>query len=255
MSFSPDWLALREPFDHAARAASLATGLRSALDPGAAEWHLLELGGGTGSGVRWLAPRLGRPARFTVLDHDPELLQRVDPALATTRVADVRDLDAWPDRVDAVTLQALLDLVDLDFLVGLADAVTDRGIPLLAALTVDGRVRWSPPHPDDEAVQAAFRVHQLGDRGFGGSVGPFAAPILADLLRCRGYEVELVRADWHIPASATAMLAAMVDGAAQAAGEVGTRGVDVAAWAAWRHARLGPLTVGHLDLLGRPARR
>lgn len=258
MSFPVPWLRLREPFDHRARSEALGRDFVAALPDTAGPWHLLELAGGLGSGVRWLRGLLSRPARFTLIDHDEALLAHVDPGLATPLRADVRDPGAWPDRVDGVQLQALLDLVDLGFLVELADAVSARRVPVLAGLTVDGRVAFAPAHPDDAAVHAAFRVHQLGDRGFGDSVGPHAAAIFADLLRVRGFTVTEAVADWVVDPGSAVMLRAMVEGTAQAAGEVGPRGVDVGAWAearlsAIREGRLS-LRVGHRDVLGRPGR-
>ncbi|MEM6930721.1 MAG: class I SAM-dependent methyltransferase, partial [Myxococcota bacterium] len=153
MSFSADWLTLREPFDHRARSAALAEGLAASLDAVPVPWRILELGAGTGSGARWLTDRLGAPLSVWALDHDRALLERVPADLATPLHADVRDFGAWPDPLHAVTLQALLDLVDLGFLQQLADALATRRLPVLAALTVDGRVAWDPVHPDDEAVQ------------------------------------------------------------------------------------------------------
>ncbi|MEM6927063.1 MAG: class I SAM-dependent methyltransferase, partial [Myxococcota bacterium] len=96
-----------------------------------------------------------------------------------------------------------------------------------------------------------------GDRGFGASVGSFAAPIFADLLRVRGFEVDVRRADWDIGPTSPAMLSAMVDGIAQAARE-GLDPARVAAWAADRRAQVAAsdltLRVGHLDVLGLPGR-
>ncbi|MEN0061695.1 MAG: hypothetical protein AAGA48_06060 [Myxococcota bacterium] len=254
MSFSTDWLRMREPFDHRARA-DLASEFEASL-LGAAPWRLLELGGGTGSGIRWLNPRMADAVEWSLLDHDSNLLMEVEGAHIIQ--GDVRDVTAWPDRLDGIQVQALLDLTDLDFLVKLADEVAARSIPILAALSVDGRVRWLPKHPDDEAIQAAFRVHQLGDRGFGTSVGPYAAPIFADLLRVRGFEVSVQPADWVIGPQDREMLEAMVESTAQAAQQIDPRGVDAALWARDRldDIALGRLTlrVGHLDVLGCPER-
>lgn len=57
-SCPPDWLALREPADADARSAALAAALRDALPPG--PLLVRDLGCGTGSMSRWLAPLLHR---------------------------------------------------------------------------------------------------------------------------------------------------------------------------------------------------
>ncbi|MEZ4237498.1 MAG: hypothetical protein R3F59_15400 [Myxococcota bacterium] len=165
------------------------------------------------------------------------------------RCLDLRAPADWPD-ADAVTTQALLDLVDEAFLADLDRRLGLR--PLLAALSVDGRVHWHPSDPDDGLVQAAFRAHQRTDRGFGPSPGVLAATWLAARLRARDtHRVWLSEADWRIPADDRAMVEEMATGIAHAAAEVG----DAARVAAWRERRLAQpaaLTVGHLDLLALP---
>ena len=255
VTFSASWLAQREPFDHAARSSALAQALADHLS-GRSDTHVVELAGGTGSGIRYLRRWLPE-ARWTLADHDVALLDTIPEDLASPIRHDLRTVRTLPvPAPSAVTCQALLDLVDLGFLVDLADWLThDLGrTPLLAALTVDGRVRWTPHDPLDDDVQAAFRLHQLGDRGFGGSVGPFATPILADLLTVRGYVVHRERADWQV--GDAAMLRAMVEGTAEAATEIHPQPAAVHAWGARRLALIDEgalsLTVGHEDLLALP---
>ena len=50
-SFSADWLALREPADHASRSAKLASSIADVL-PSAYDLAVLDLGAGTGSNFR-----------------------------------------------------------------------------------------------------------------------------------------------------------------------------------------------------------
>ena len=57
---SPEWLALREPADAAARSAELAERLARHL-PAAGRLVIHDLGGGSGAMGRWLAPRLPGP--------------------------------------------------------------------------------------------------------------------------------------------------------------------------------------------------
>ena len=88
--FSADWLALREPFDAAARTSALVAELRAHL-PRGTPLEILDLGCGAGSNLRHLAPLLGGPQRWRLADHDATLLQA---ALATTHAwADERGCD------------------------------------------------------------------------------------------------------------------------------------------------------------------
>jgi hypothetical protein len=79
--FSAAWLGLREPADHRARALELIGRLPRRFDA------IVDLGCGTGSHLRWLAPRLESPQRWLLLDHDAELL-----AAATA------EIEVWAER-------------------------------------------------------------------------------------------------------------------------------------------------------------
>lgn len=246
MSFSVAWLRQREPYDHQARDRALVAALDAWLPPGPV--HLVDLGCGLGSNHRFVAPRLDREQRWTWVDQDPALLAHA-PADVEVVQADLRDGD-WPVG-DVLTTQALLDLVSEPWLEQLARHLETHRLPLLASLTVDGRVSLHPSDPDDEQVLGWFRAHQLTDRGFGASPGPRAASWLAGRLS-RSHDVRLVEADWRIPSTDAAMVEVMVDGLAHAAAEVGDA-ARVEAWRMRRRAQLPALRVGHLDLLALPA--
>lgn len=247
MSFDPAWLAMREPYDHAARSGVLARRFAAALPAGA---RVHDLAGGLGSGARFLAPFLDADAVVTVVDHDPRLLRGAEARGLPTLAHDLRE--GLPPAVDGWHTQALLDLVSHDWLEAFGAAVLAAGRPLLASLTVDGRVHWSPEDPDDASVQAAFRAHQRLDRGFGPSPGPEAAQQLAAQLRAGGMAVTLVEADWAIPAHDIAMIGAMIDGTHEAARVCHADPSSVDAWRARRHGAGVSLQVGHLDLLALP---
>ncbi len=193
--FSPDWLALREPADHAARDAGLVAALARALPP---RLRAVDLGCGTGSNLRALAPHLGAAQDWVLVDHDPALLAAAKVRLAAwaeraeaagdglvlqrggARIA-VRfralDLAADPatalaEGPDLVTAAALFDLASESWIATVAGAVARAGAVFYTALTYDGQERWTPPHPADAAIHAAFLVHQAGDKGFGPASGP-----------------------------------------------------------------------------------
>ena len=199
-----------------------------------------------------------------LVDHDPQLLAAVSKDMEgrsiryQTHQHDLRDLGGLDVPVHGVTTQALLDLVSHDWLVQFADWLTDRRIPLLAALSVDGRVDWRPFDVRDAAVQHAFRTHQTWDRGFGPSPGPRAAIVLKELLESRGFSVRLEETDWQIPNSDLPMMSSMVQGIASAAMEAAfdadVNASDIAEWKTERMGMLGELSiqVGHLDLLALP---
>ncbi|MGH7212535.1 MAG: class I SAM-dependent methyltransferase, partial [Acetobacteraceae bacterium] len=69
--FDPDWLALREAFDTQSRSLALARTLLGVLPE---RPRLLDLGAGTGSLFRFLAPLIGRPQSWVFVDADSDLL-------------------------------------------------------------------------------------------------------------------------------------------------------------------------------------
>jgi SAM-dependent methyltransferase len=282
-AFSADWLALREPFDAAAREASLplVQALR-AQTPAQGPWRVMDLGCGTGANLRWLAPRLGGAQQWLVLDHDASLLARWDhqpgwvpapegllrwqePGFGVEvlrRQTDLaQGLAALPwAAVHLVTASALLDLVGEAWLRALVAHATGARAALLLALSVDGRHAWSPRDPHDATVDALFAAHQRRDKGLGPALGAQAVPRLAQWLRGRGYRVRLARSEWRVATPNDpngAMQRALIEGLARAALEQDP--TQAPAVRGWRERRLATvarsqLRVGHLDLLAWPAR-
>jgi SAM-dependent methyltransferase len=251
MSFSSDWLALREPADRAARDA----GLTDALAGWAAgrELTAADLGCGTGSTFRALAPRLPG-ARWTLIDNDPALL--AEAARRTGAETRALNLAAEPEAAaragDVVMASALFDLVSADWLERFLDALP-RHAALYAALSYDGREAWTPEPPHEAEALAAFRAHQQGDKGFGPALGPEAGAALAEGLRARGWRVATADSPWRLGEDQAALRAALAEGAAAAVAETGA--LSAAALADWRAGRAAAARaeIGHLDVLALPA--
>jgi SAM-dependent methyltransferase len=253
--FQADWLRLREPHDHAARSASLAADFASALGPMP---RLIDLGCGTGSNLRYLAPHLPAGQRWLLVDHDPELLEvahaAVEPLTTDARFQALDLAEALPDLAGAtgITGSALLDLTSAAWLERFARWC--RGRPVLMALTVDGRLVWEPPTDEDEAVRRRFFDHQRTDKGFGPALGADAARHLAGRLEAEGRSVAMATSDWRLGPADAPLLAATLAGIIVALAEIDG---PPEAWAALRRRQLAAgqlrLTVGHVDLLALPA--
>ena len=87
--FSAAWLALREPFDAAARATAWPTLgplvdaiRRQPTSHATAPLRVLDLACGSGANLRTLAPRLGGTQVWQLVDHDPALLAALPQAMA-----------------------------------------------------------------------------------------------------------------------------------------------------------------------------
>lgn len=272
--FEADWLALREPVDHRSRSAGLVDALLAARDADALR-SVVDLGGGTGSNLRYLAPRLPALREWTVVDHDPGLLSRTEaPEGVTLRcvAGDLREEGlAEAAGVDLVTASALLDLVTRSWLAELATVCAGSGTPLLLALSYDGTVRWRKPavpaatgpgelldDDEDRFVAEAVNRHQAGPKGMGTALGPEAWRAAAELLEAAGYRVRVVSTPWILAGEADAPLAAaLVDGWVEAACQLHPdQAARIRSWGDRRVADLRAgrvaVEVGHRDLLALP---
>ena len=281
--FSADWLSRREWLDARSRSHCL-TGL-------AAEWlaahsgghgspcGIVDLGSGSGSNLRFLAPRLPGPQRWRLVDHDPALLALARRHGATLRDAAgnrlaleacCRDLapvdDALLEGADLVVASALFDLVSRPWAEALVAAAAVRRQALLFTLSVDGD--WAfidaagERREDDEdaAVRALFQAHQRRDKGLGPALGGDAPGVLAAAMAAAGYRVESAATPWHLAAGEKGRLPLaepLVKGWHDAA--LAQAPAEQARLERWRSRRLAGLaagelglTVGHRDLLALP---
>lgn len=203
--FSAAWLALREPADADARAVELLDPLRERLD-GTARPVIRDLGAGSGSMGRWLAPRLGGPQHWVMHDRDPALLALAAAGMAPfpqvtveTRQGDVTGLTG-ADLAGAalVTASALLDLLTAGEVDALAQACAAAGCPALFTLSVAGRVDLSPADPLDPDVEAAFNGHQRRTHGGRALLGPDAPGVAAQAFARHGATVLERPSPWRL---------------------------------------------------------
>lgn len=282
--FTAEWLALREPADRRARDA----GLVERFAHGFAE--IVDLGSGTGSNLRWLAPRLGAGQRWTLVDHDASLLgaaRRAIHAWAASREYAIgeeddvlslsgpgfacrirmlaldlsRDLDGLELPAGClVTASALFDLVGRDWLERLVARVAASRAAVLWTLSYDGTVVIDPALEADERIVSLVNRHQRTDKGFGRALGPDAWQVAGELLTRAGFEVATGESPWVLGRDDGPLLAPLVAGWAEAARAMAPAEADaVAQWCRRRLADVDRgavrITVGHRDIVGRPPSR
>ncbi|MFC5659950.1 methyltransferase domain-containing protein, partial [Streptomyces nogalater] len=165
-----------------------------------------DLGCGTGSMGRWLAPRLAGAQHWILHDRDPRLLRRAaetapraaaDGGRVTveTRRGDIARLTtealtgAW-----LVTASALLDVLTRAEVETLADACAGAGCPALLTLSVAGRVDLTPADPLDTAITEAFNAHQRR----AGLLGPDAVSVAREAFAERGATVRPHPSPWRL---------------------------------------------------------
>ncbi len=283
---TPQWLELREPADAAARSTSLVATLAAALEGPALDGAALtvrdrwgesvshrrvvvhDLGSGSGSMGRWLAPRLPGPQHWVLRDRDPDLLTvAVDgPPRATaiggavtveTRVDDITRLSP-EDLAGAslVTAAALLDMLTAAEIGRLVGSVVAAACPALLTLSVTGHITFGRSDPLDAVLEAAFNDHQrrtLGDREL---LGPDAARVTAESFRAVGWHVELAASPWRLSAQSADLAAEWLEGwvgaACEQRPELGDLGSDYLVRRRLELERGLAVTVQHVDLLALP---
>ena len=264
MSFSANWLALREPYDARARNVTVLEAVVASLCT-LPSIRIVDLASGTGSTLRALAPRISVRQDWRLVDNDLSLLGR---AAETSRPEGVavtavpldlnRDLEAVLDGpVDLVTTSALLDLVSQDWLERLAVEIAARSIPLYAALSYDGRIEFDPADPLDPAIVSAVNAHQRTDKGFGPALGPAAASAAIMRFEALGYSVAHGASDWDFAPNDREIQMDVLTGWASAARDMNEPALaDTIAWLTRRRAAAAAgrssMRVGHVDFFARP---
>lgn len=280
--FSAEWLALREPADHAARSADLTRAVLDAL-PRDAPLRILDLAAGTGSNLRYLrragsdrlrapgasaslavarepseraeaertrpANAANAPTDWLLVDHDSTLLAHVAKTSGVrTRCVDLSTLDdrGLFEGCTLVTASALLDLVSETWLRALAARCAEAGAAVLFALTYDGRIACSPTDPEDAEIVSLVNRHQRTDKGFGPALGPDATEFAARRFETLAYRVQRARSDWTLTPESRELQRQLIDGWAQAAADIApAREVVIDAW---RHRRLAYVAAGRSEI-------
>ena len=288
--FSAAWLALREPVDHRSRDAMLQNQVVEFLHehvptiPGLL--HVTDLGSGTGSNLRALAPHFGTMQCWTLVDYDADLLRTArttllswaDGFLDTNPPNSIGAVGILSEPIEPLvitknmkTIAVRFRCADLladyrDILNEPADLITSAAFfdlvaeswltkfcdaltkPLYTVLTYDGKETWGPPNALDTDVLRAFHAHQLTDKGFGAALGPRGAERLQSLLQGRGFTTACAPSPWRMDHHDHALIEQLALGTASAAREMGM--LASSAIDRWEQARCQAsyCEIGHIDL-------
>jgi len=214
---------LREAADAAARAHELLDPLRLRLAHRSGRGTGLvvhDLGCGTGSMGRWLAPLLDGPQHWILHDRDPRLLRFAaagsprttadgNQVTVTARRGDIGRLTAGTlAGASLVTASALLDVLTADEIDTLVAACVGAGCPALLTLSVVGRVELTPVHPMDREIGEAFNAHQRR----GHLLGPGAVGAACEAFARRGATVRVSPSPWRLGAQEAELAAEWLHG-------------------------------------------
>jgi hypothetical protein len=274
-TFALEWLRLREPVDHRSRAVGLIEPLQKWWRARGAA-RVLDLGSGLGSNVRYLAPRLPGPQRWTLVDQDAGLLS-LAPKAGDAAVPGVESIQRVRgdlaeeglravEGADLVTASALLDLVSQEWLDALVATCARRKCAALFALSWDGTISWgsgaarSDADPEDALVLDAVRAHQRRDKGLGPALGPTAGAAVEHAFRRTGFRTWTAASPWVLGPADAELARQLVDGCVTPAVELMPEMAHrIYSWAERRRAAVEvgafQLNVGHLDVLALPDER
>lgn len=267
--FSSAWLELREPADLRARDSTLAKLVAADLAVNDCV-RIVDLGCGTGSNLRALAPLLNQVQHWLLVDHDADLLRAA--RLALTAWADVATDDGallhlrkgaksvtvslrhtnlatematlLDPRPDLITASALFDLVSVSYIDEIAARIGRIGSAFYTVLTYDGRQSWGPAHSTDADILAAFNRHQTQDKGFGAAAGAGAVARLRQSFARVGYMSVCAASPWRLLAPDDGpLIAALAVGVAEAVSEMGA---DPTGWLA-AHRTAASTIIDHSD--------
>ena len=253
------WLALREPLDKAARSAALTQAIAAVL-PDDRPLRILDLGGGTGSNVRYLSSRLPVPQHWLIVDRESDLLAEVHETSANCHVETLcRNLGSLDDPAlfsgrHLVTASALLDLVSDQWLRALAERCRTSRAAALFTLTYNGRSQCIPVEAEDDAIRDLMNRHQrANDKGFGRAEGPDAVDCAERSFAAAGYQVRREASDWMLRPGQDELQRQLMEGWAHAAEEMAPGQASmIHNWLARRlaHVETGRsrVVVGHEDL-------
>jgi len=290
--FDAEWLALREPFDHAARSIALAKRLSTMLPK---RPRLVDIGAGTGSLFRFLAPIIGRGQDWTLVDADEALLDEAFGRTAAWARRRGYGATAQGDELSVTTPHGLwrMRVLASPSWPGLPQPSTS--LLRVCGEDVDGRAK--PGHDETDVVVCSalldlvsaswlkrlcdsLRVSFLACLTVDGRDAwlprhPYDRLVLSafhrDMRRDKGFGRALgiaashalsasasAPSDWHIPRTALRMQRALIDGTADAARNARPQlGRAITEWQAarLRQAVRGRLAIhiGHRDILVLPS--
>jgi hypothetical protein len=182
-----------------------------------------DLGSGTGSTGRWLAPQLRSPQHWIMYDRDGDLLERamsdmIDvaadaPLSVETRLRDITRLTV--DDLDGaclITASALLDMLTAEEVERVVAACAGVGCPTLLTISVNGRVELAPPDPLDADVAEAFNAHQRRTVGGRSLLGPDAVDVAIEAFERRGATILVRSSPWRLGADHAELMSAWFTG-------------------------------------------
>ena len=280
--FSAQWLGLREPVDHRSRNQALQVQVINYLAqvktvyPGSV--HVTDLGSGTGSNLRALAPHLNLIQYWTLVDYDQTLLhiarstllawadseiESAETSSTTIKNLSIRKLNktiivkfkcvdllndyqaVLNEPSDLITAAAFFDLVAKPWLTKFCASLSK---PLYTVLTYDGNEKWNPPELIDADILKAFHQHQRTDKGFGSALGPTASECLQSLLRDQQFTTVCAPSPWILNHQDSALIQQLSIGTAEAVREMAT--LAVTAVNQWEQSRMhaSRCEIGHIDV-------
>jgi len=227
--FSLSWIKSREPYDIASRSKILTNLYEKDKE---VIQNIIDLGGGTGSFLRWCHHKNIEYDKFSIVDHDQTLLNsfytiskkyfsknhvvlKKNSASSyilergktgKTSIIDLRkqeitsSLESIND-YDLISLSAVSDLLSKDYIKKLLDKI-NKDKYIYFSICFDGRVKWEKSNKYDKYIISMFNKHQLQEKTLGMALGSNSIKIIREMSLKKDYKVTIADSSWVLPSDA-----------------------------------------------------
>ncbi|MEL6594053.1 MAG: class I SAM-dependent methyltransferase, partial [Bacteroidota bacterium] len=202
-AYPTHWLETRFPFDAEGRHPVLESQMITYLQ-GISKPHILDVGAGYGANYRYFAPKLSGQEQWSLLEHDPILIEAMRQDLPDSiqylqhSLLDIPGaID--PDDLDLVMANAVFDLFSRDQFYGFAERLAAANTPLYLSLNYTG-MGFVPENKYDEEMIAHYEAHMQRPQDFGTAMGADGPRQMKEILTELDYQVQMAPSYWHIGA-------------------------------------------------------
>ena len=222
-NFSAVWIKSREPYDTRSRSKILCNLYKNNKE---VFQNILDLGGGTGSFLRWCHANNIEYDRFLITDHNPTLLDRFyviskkffseehinfikhsdlsyllerkktqKISIINLKKQEIMKTMESMNNYNLISLSAVSDLLSKDYIKKLLDKVHE-GKYIYFSICFDGNVKWKRSNKYDKYVISMFNKHQLQQKTLGMALGSNSIKIIKEMSLKRKYKVTMADSSW-----------------------------------------------------------
>ena len=227
--FSLSWIKSRESYDLVSRSKILTDLYKKNKE---VFRNIVDLGGGTGSFLRWCHYKNIEYDKFLITDHDQKLLNRFfimsknyfskeniklyennvssyilerknkqKTSIINLRKQEILKTMESINNYNLISFSAISDLLSKDYIKKLLNKI-NRGKYIYFSICFDGRVKWNNSNKYDKYIISMFNKHQLQEKTLGMALGSNSIKIIREMSLKKDYKVTIADSSWVLPSDA-----------------------------------------------------